>query len=54
MSEFAKRWRLTRAAVSKHCVAICAFLGIEPSAAMRSEAARESYRKSNVRPLKIV
>lgn len=54
MTAFAKRWRVTRAAVSKHCVAICAFLGIEPSAAMRSEQARESYRRSNVRPLKII
>lgn len=53
MSEFAKRWRVTRAAVSKHCVAICAFLGIQPSAAMRSEAARATYRMSNIRPLTI-
>lgn len=50
--EYAKEWGVTRAAVSKHCVAICTYLGIPPSDYMRSEQARESYRKHNKRRAK--
>jgi hypothetical protein len=53
MADYAKAWGVTRAAVSQHCVAICTFLGMPPSEYMRSEAARDSYRKHNVRKVKV-
>jgi hypothetical protein len=42
----AKKYNLTRAAVSKRCVELCEKLGLPPARAMKSEAARESYRAS--------
>lgn len=53
LAEYARYWRVTRAAVSKHCVAICKFLGINPSAFMRSEGSRTQYKSSNRRPIKL-
>lgn len=45
----AKRWGVSKAAVSKQCVKICDKFGFPPSAAMKSESSRESYAKSNRR-----
>lgn len=52
MAEFGATWGVTRAAVSKHCRQICAFLGIPPSQYMRKEATAAKYRESNRRPRK--
>lgn len=52
MTEFAKQWRVTRAAVSKECCSICAWLGIKPSPYMKSEESKKSFRRSNYRPIK--
>jgi hypothetical protein len=52
MTDYAKSWGVTRAAVSKLCVSICAFLGIDPSPYMKSKQSKESFRDSNRRPLK--
>lgn len=49
MEEVAKRWKVTRACVSKHCVMICTILGMPPSRYMRSKAARKSYKLTNAR-----
>lgn len=53
LKEYGKQWGVTRAAVSKHCVFICAYLGISPSPSMLSEECREEYRKHNVRKVKL-
>lgn len=47
-TDIAKKFNITRAAVSKRCVELCDKLGLPPSRAMKSEAARESYRKSRL------
>lgn len=52
MAEAAKAWGVTRAAVSKNCREICAYLGIAPSQYMRKEETAKSYRQSNRRPHK--
>ncbi len=52
MTEFGERWGVTKAAVSKHCRLICAFLGIQPSQYMRREATAAKFRGSNRRPVK--
>lgn len=52
MTEMAKEFGVTRAAVSKHCRAICAYLHIAPSRYMMKEETAAKYRLSNVRPAK--
>jgi transposase-like protein len=49
MSEGARRHGVTRAAVSKRCVELTDKLGLPPSRAMRSRAAREAYRQTQLR-----
>ncbi|MCC6352308.1 MAG: hypothetical protein IT577_00400 [Verrucomicrobiae bacterium] len=49
MAEVARRHGVTRAAVSKRCVDLTDKLGLPPSRAMRSRAARESYRQTQLR-----
>ncbi len=49
MEEIAKRWSVTKACVSKTCIAVCARLGIPPSRAMRDEASRDLYKQHNRR-----
>jgi hypothetical protein len=51
MTEIALRYDITRAAVSKRCVELTKALGLKPSRAMRSLAARESYHNSRHRHL---
>ncbi|MEI6534600.1 MAG: hypothetical protein WCN98_04605 [Verrucomicrobiaceae bacterium] len=46
MTAIARRHNVTRAAVSKRCVEFTRALRLDPSRAMRSMKARESYRKS--------
>jgi len=53
MDEYAKTWGVTKATVSKQCVAICAYLGLPPSRYMRQLDAKDSYRNANRRPQKI-
>lgn len=48
MTDIAKRHGISRAAVSKRCVDITKRLGLQPSRAMRSEAARRTYRQSQI------
>lgn len=50
MSEFAARWSVTRAEVSKHCRDIVREFNLVPSRYMRSENAAEQARLSNRRP----
>lgn len=45
MTDIAKSHGVTRAAVSKRCVELSEALGLEPSRAMRSKKARNSYAK---------
>lgn len=52
MEDYGAAWSVGRACVSKTCVEICVRLGIPPSRYMRTEEARESYRKSNRRNAK--
>jgi len=52
MTDVGRTWGVTKAAVSKHCRAICAYLGIAPSPYMRKEQAAETFRLSNRRPIK--
>jgi hypothetical protein len=49
MTEIAKRHGITRAAVSKRCVDITERLNLPPSRAMRSELARKTYRRSQLK-----
>lgn len=49
MTEIAKRHGVTRAAVSKRCVDITERLNLPPSRAMRSELARKTYRRSQLK-----
>jgi hypothetical protein len=49
MTAIAKRHGVTRAAVSKRCVDITERLNLPPSRAMRSETARKTYRKSQLK-----
>jgi hypothetical protein len=51
MTEIAKRHGVTRAAVSKRCVALTLTLGLPPSRAMRSLAARDAYRQARTNNL---
>lgn len=53
MAELAAQWGVCRATVSKHCVEICAILGIQPSAYMRKEEMADKYRRANRRPIKL-
>lgn len=48
MTKIAKRYGITRAAVSKRCVDITERLNLSPSRAMRSEKARTIYRKAQL------
>lgn len=48
-TEIARRFNVTRAAVSKRCVELCEKLGLPPARSMKSERARESYRASRIR-----
>lgn len=45
MTDIARRYGVTRAAVSKRCVEFIDALGLAPSRAMRSPQARQSYRR---------
>ena len=47
-TDIARRFKVTRAAVSKRCVELCEKLGLPPARAMKSEKARESYRASRL------
>lgn len=49
MTSIAKRHGVTRAAVSKRCVDITRQLNLPPSRAMRSEKARNIYRRSQLK-----
>ena len=49
MTEIAKRYGVTRAAVSKRCVDITQRLNLLPSRAMRTELARQIYRTSQLK-----
>jgi hypothetical protein len=49
MTDIAKRYGVTRAAVSKRCVDITKRLNLLPSRAMRSELARKIYRSSQLK-----
>jgi hypothetical protein len=51
MTEIAKRHGVTRAAVSKRCVELTRALNLQPSRAMRSLPARQSYRRARLRHL---
>jgi hypothetical protein len=51
MSEIAKRHGVTRAAVSKRCVELTRALNLNPSRAMRSLKARQSYRRARLKHL---
>lgn len=51
MTAIARRHNVTRAAVSKRCVEFTHALRLDPSRAMRSLKARESYRKSRFNQL---
>lgn len=46
MTEIAKCHGITRATVSKRCVALCLKLGLPPSRAMRALTARASYART--------
>jgi hypothetical protein len=48
-TSIAKKFNVTRAAVSKRCVELCDKLGLPPSRSMKSTQARASYRKSRNR-----
>ena len=49
MTEVANRHGVTRAAVSKRCVDITTRLNLQPSRAMRSKRARQTYRNSQLK-----
>lgn len=51
MTEIAKRHGVTRAAVSKRCVELTRALNLQPSRAMRSLPARQSYRRARLKHL---
>ena len=56
MTDIAKRYGLTRAAVSKRCIELADMLGIHASRAMKSEDARKAYstaRKKSLQKSKI-
>jgi hypothetical protein len=53
MAELGKQFSVTRACVSKTCVAICKELGLPPSRYMMSEAARVVHRCNNRRNEKV-
>jgi hypothetical protein len=53
MTEVAVTWGVTKAAVSKHCRLICAYLSIAPSQYMRKEATAAKFKTSNRRPVKL-
>ena len=50
MTEYARKWGVTRAKVSKDCRAICRDLNIQPSRYMMSDHAANGHRLSNGRP----
>ena len=52
MTEYAVKWSVTKANVSKQCRFICQYLGIPPSRSMRSEVTADKFRKTNRRPKK--
>lgn len=52
MAELGKKFCVTRACVSKTCVAICGVLGLPPSRYMMREEARTVHRNNNRRNLK--
>ena len=52
MAELGKQFSVTRACVSKTCVAICGVLGLPPSRYVMSESAREVHRNNNRRNTK--
>lgn len=45
----AKRYGITRAAVSKRCVELCKRMGIKPSSAMRSLTTRQAYARCQLK-----
>jgi hypothetical protein len=49
MTEIANRHGITRAAVSKRCVDITNRLNLQPSRAMRSKRARQTYRNAQLK-----
>lgn len=53
MTEYAKKWGVRKATVSKSCRQICAYLGIPPSQYMRKEETAAKFRTSNRRPRKL-
>jgi hypothetical protein len=52
MTEIAARHGVTRAAVSKRCVELSRALNLQPSRAMRSISARQSYRRARLKHLR--
>ena len=51
MTDIARRHGVTRAAVSKRCVELTRALNLQPSRAMRSIPARQSYRRARLKHL---
>lgn len=54
MRDIGKDFKVGKACVSKTCVEICKRLQIPPSAAMRSEESKESFRESNRRNRRLI
>ena len=50
MTDYARKWRVKKATVSKHCRQICKTLGLRPSRYMASEEVVQKHRLSNGRP----
>lgn len=53
MTDFAKRWSVGRATISKHCRLICEQLEIKPSPYMMAEEMAGKFRLANRRPSKV-
>lgn len=53
MTDFARKWGVEKATVSKQCRKICAWLGIPPSRYMRREEVSAKSRIANRRPRKV-
>ena len=51
MADIARRHRVTRAAVSKRCVELCASFGLQPVRAMRPEKNRSRCRMARLQSL---
>lgn len=53
MTDFAKKWSVKKATVSKQCNIICSTLQIPPSQYMRRAETKDHYRQANRRPTKM-